>query len=551
MRWALFWLLAPVLVYGAVAQYPDPGAGLGPDGDKGDITVGGGGTTLTIDSGVVSTTKMGGDVTAAGKALLDDADAAAQRTTLSLGGLATVTPTGMPDGSKFLRDDYAWTAVAGGVSDGDKGDITVSGSGAAWNIDAGAVGATEAADLDAGDITTGTFLHERGGLEADVSAYAGLVRIAAGATSAVTNLAGLNTALGSSIADGAHTTDTNANTICAGTTTYLDGEGNCDDISSVYQGLDSDLTSIAALTTTSHGRDLLDDADAAASRTSLGVSEAMFLLDNCVLENDATPIPDSCVGDGSDAGGGGSPGGQTTEVQFNSSSAFEGADRLTFASSTAGAAFGAGSATAGTWPTLAAGTLLTTAEDGAWEVDANAFYHTTDAGNRGYVPAVHLCRLDSAYVLTSTTSEQKLFNCSTNGRLTLETGTYRFQSVIYITGLSAKSGNGAFDIRGAGGATLGSVLYRVVGIDNSTLTNAGTRTGSFAVSGQTVASMVTAGTGTGLAASILGTFEVTAAGTIVPSITLVTASAGTVAAGSFFETWRVGSTTLATVGQWD
>lgn len=29
-------------------------------------------------------------------------------------------------------------------------------------------------------------------------------------------------------------TDTNANTICTGTTTYLDGEGNCDDISSVY-----------------------------------------------------------------------------------------------------------------------------------------------------------------------------------------------------------------------------------------------------------------------------------------------------------------------------
>ncbi|MES2596387.1 MAG: hypothetical protein V4662_13665, partial [Verrucomicrobiota bacterium] len=37
------------------------------------------------------------------------------------------------------------------------------------------------------------------------------------------------------------------------------------------QPLDSDLTSIAALTTTSHGRGLLDDADATASRTSLGL----------------------------------------------------------------------------------------------------------------------------------------------------------------------------------------------------------------------------------------------------------------------------------------
>lgn len=38
------------------------------------------------------------------------------------------------------------------------------------------------------------------------------------------------------------------------------------------QPLDSDLTSIAALTTTSFGRGLLDDADASAGRTSLGVA---------------------------------------------------------------------------------------------------------------------------------------------------------------------------------------------------------------------------------------------------------------------------------------
>lgn len=38
-----------------------------------------------------------------------------------------------------------------------------------------------------------------------------------------------------------------------------------------HQPLDSDLTSIAALTTTSFGRGLLDDADASAGRTSLGV----------------------------------------------------------------------------------------------------------------------------------------------------------------------------------------------------------------------------------------------------------------------------------------
>lgn len=44
------------------------------------------------------------------------------------------------------------------------------------------------------------------------------------------------------------------------------------EVAAGYQPLDSDLTSIAALSTTSHGRGLLDDADATASRTSIGAA---------------------------------------------------------------------------------------------------------------------------------------------------------------------------------------------------------------------------------------------------------------------------------------
>ncbi|QGH73034.1 MAG: hypothetical protein [Siphoviridae sp. ctCJE6] len=64
-------------------------------------------------------------------------------------------------------------------------------------------------------------------------------------------------------------TDSNANTICSGTSTYLDGEGNCDDLSTVYQPLDADLTTYAGITPAANVQSILGAADYAAIRALL------------------------------------------------------------------------------------------------------------------------------------------------------------------------------------------------------------------------------------------------------------------------------------------
>jgi hypothetical protein len=213
--------------------------------------------------------------------------------------------------------------------------------------------------------------------------------------------------------------------------------------------------------------------------------------------------------------------------------------------------FAAGTASANTWPKFTAGTLLTTPEDGAVEMDADCIYATTDAGNRGYIPVVHIIRADAVRTYTSNTSAQSVFDVPTNGTLTLETGTYLFDGMLLWTAMEAAgTSNRNLNMLGAGTATIGSWLWTTMGIDNAASTSLSDLDAPFHVTNVTAASLATGVAAATLRCFVRGTFEVTAAGTIIPSTTMVVAAASTLSVGSFLRFERIGSTSVTSVGQW-
>lgn len=187
-------------------------------------------------------------------------------------------------------------------------------------------------------------------------------------------------------------------------------------------------------------------------------------------------------------------------------------------------------------------TRLVLGSDGTLRTKQNA------SANDGHVVARHWCGLASNYTLTSTTSAQKLFNTTTNGALTLGTGVYEFELMVYVLSMSATSGNATVSLLGAGTATVDRVGQAAFGMDQSTPTTAAAVSG--AVSVNTGTNIATAATGTGMFASIRGMFRVTAAGTIIPSISLATAAAAIVQANSYFKCAKVAESGETYVGAW-
>ncbi len=155
--------------------------------------------------------------------------------------------------------------------------------------------------------------------------------------------------------------------------------------------------------------------------------------------------------------------------------------------------------------------------------------------------------LQANYTLTSATTAQKLFNWSTNGALSLAAGTYRFTCSLLITSMSTTSGSANFNLKGAGTAIFGKMSMQDFGSRGTVAVG-----GTTAISGtasdvpSSGGALTTPSASAALRASIHGTFEITTAGTIIPSIALDVAAAANVLAGSYFECIYIGP--AATLG---
>ena len=460
-------------------------------------------------------------------ATISDFDAATRAQTeaeLIAGANITITPAGA-GATRTLT-----IAASSGVSDGDKGDITVSGGGTAWTVDSGAITLAKQADM-----ATGSLIYRK---------------TAGNGAPEVQTLATLKTDLGLT---GTNTGDQTSIVGITGTLAQFDAAVTDADILSVataastYQPLDTQLTDLAGLAYASNALKVVRVNAGATAWELVTLAGGDLLAANNLSDVASTATARTNLG----LGTGGSP--EFTAVNIGAATdttlARAAAGRITVegrglvrgpASATDNAIARFDAATGD----LAQNSAATVSDDGIIRSAINS------GANPVSVPLCNWIMLTADYSLSNVATEQKAFNTTTNGELTLPAGVYEFECFLYILAMSATSGNAAFDPIGAGTAVADRFGYAIVGIDNASPLNAGTLTGSASVTQQSVASAVTAGTAVGMRMTARGMFRISTGGTIIPSITLVTANAATMKAGSYFMIKKIGETGETSLGAW-
>jgi hypothetical protein len=137
-------------------------------------------------------------------------------------------------------------------------------------------------------------------------------------------------------------------------------------------------------------------------------------------------------------------------------------------------------------------------------------------------------RLSSDLVLPNDLNLHPAFNFgpSSSGAVNLAVGTYHFEAVIIMDNLST-SASSAIGFAFAGTAVRATEIYSVVGRKTGTIGSPGITASEGVVLNNANVQMSASGSGAQGGWVLHGTFQVTAAGTVIPSVRQLTASVGT------------------------
>jgi hypothetical protein len=194
---------------------------------------------------------------------------------------------------------------------------------------------------------------------------------------------------------------------------------------------------------------------------------------------------------------------------------------------------------------------------GSIEYDGVVFYGTPTAVQRGVIPAEQFIVLASNYTANNSAAAQQVFNSPAAGSITLAASTTYFFEGQYIIQRSLGTTAHTFGVLFATGGTLTSIAYTA---EVSNQTSASVITPSVQTSSRIYNTAVTESTLTSSSSTqyeditvyIRGTVRTNSGGTFTPQMKYSTAPGGapTVLANSFFRMTPVGTSSVASVGNW-
>ena len=201
---------------------------------------------------------------------------------------------------------------------------------------------------------------------------------------------------------------------------------------------------------------------------------------------------------------------------------------------------------------LVAGTNVSSPIGGCIEYDGVVFYGDTTTSNRGVLATKQFIALVSDYTANDSATAQKVFNSPTNGAITLDASTtYMMEGVYYITralGSNSHTLSTLFALSG----TLTSITYTAD--TTSTASNIlGTVSRIYGTSSTAlVVTAASSATNENITVVIKGIVRTNAAGTFTPQIKYDSAPGGapTILKNSYFLMTPVGTSTVASVGNW-